>query len=73
MYFSSSRLLLLILIALVIGINISVLVNAWRESLSLVNPMLNIGGLTLLGAFVFIHQWMQNRKASREKNTNSVK
>ena len=67
MYFSPSRLLLLIFIALVIGINISVLVNAWRDNESMVNPLLNIGGLLLLGGFVFLHQWSQTRKAKKEK------
>ncbi|SDC36464.1 hypothetical protein [Williamwhitmania taraxaci] len=67
MYFSTSRLLLLIFIALVVGINVSVLVNAWRESASLVNPLMNIGGLVLLGGVVFLYQWSQNRKGKKEK------
>ena len=70
MYFSSARLVLLVLIAMVIGINILVLVNDWRESVSTVNPLLNIGGLTLLGVFVLLHQWSQNRKLKQNRSEN---
>jgi uncharacterized membrane-anchored protein len=66
MYFSASRLLLLIFIALVLGINIAFLVNAWNSG-SIVNPLLNIGGLTLLGLIVFLFQWYQNRKEKQPK------
>jgi len=67
MFISPFRLLLLIFIAMVIGINISVLVNAWRESLSMTNPLLNVGGLVILAGFVFLQQWYQNRKSKKAK------
>ncbi len=69
MYFSASRLLLLIFIAIVLGINLAFLVNTWSSG-SILNPLLNISGLTILGLIVILFQWYQNRK-NRTATTKS--